>query len=60
METNFSLEHYRNESKSKRIYKIVVTGGPKAGKTTVIEVCTDQLKNIGYNVFVVPECSTLI
>jgi hypothetical protein len=33
METNFSLDHYRNESKSKRIHKIVFTGGPRAGKT---------------------------
>lgn len=28
MQTNFSLDYYRNESKSKRIYKIIVTGGP--------------------------------
>lgn len=37
------------------IYKIVLTGGPCAGKTTVIEFVKEKLIKDGYYVIVVPE-----
>ena len=42
------------------IYKIVLTGGPCAGKTTAIAKLSDQLRDRGYVVFSVPEAATLI
>lgn len=40
------------------IYKIVLTGGPCAGKTTIIKAINDKLKNRGYYVVVVPETAS--
>lgn len=37
------------------IYKIVLTGGPGGGKTTILKRIADKLRKDGYNVFVVPE-----
>jgi predicted ATPase len=39
--------------------KIVLTGGPRAGKSTVLEFLKTSLPNDGYNVVVVPELATL-
>jgi len=41
-----------------RIYKIVFTGGPCAGKTTVIEEVKKKLLNDGYFVVTVPETAS--
>src|SRR4051794_7921454 len=40
-------------------YKIVLTGGPCAGKTTSISVITERLEHLGWRVFRVPETATL-
>ena len=42
------------------IYKIVLTGGPCAGKTTAITTIADKLRENGYAVLVVPEAATMI
>lgn len=49
----------RNESEFP-IYKICVTGGPCAGKTTSIEEIKEIFSNRGYRVLVVPEIPTMI
>ena len=41
------------------IKKIVLTGGPCAGKTTALVRITDYFSNYGYKVFTVPEVPTL-
>lgn len=41
------------------ITKIVLTGGPCAGKTTALVRITDHFSNLGYKVFTVPEVPTL-
>ncbi len=41
------------------IKKIVLTGGPCAGKTTALVRIVDHFSNLGYKVFTVPEVPTL-
>lgn len=40
------------------VYKIVLTGGPCAGKTKVIEALPKRLEEMGYYVIVVPETAS--
>ena len=42
----------------KNIHRIVLTGGPCAGKTTAFARIEAELTNLGYKVFVVPETFT--
>eukprot|EP00035_Acanthoeca_spectabilis_P020951 m.435474 g.435474 ORF g.435474 m.435474 type:complete len:426 (+) comp17852_c0_seq1:101-1378(+) len=45
---------------SKPVYRIVITGGPCAGKTTSMARITDFLRARGFRVFVVPEAATML
>ena len=40
------------------IKKIVLTGGPCAGKTTALSYVPEKLRNLGYGVITVPEAAT--
>ena len=51
---------FESKSKQPEAYKICLTGGPCAGKTTAISKITDSLKEKGYIVYSVPEAATLI
>ena len=42
-----------------RVHKIVITGGPCAGKTTAMSKLSLRLQNLGFAVYVVPELATL-
>eukprot|EP00033_Pygsuia_biforma_P000323 GCRY01000394.1.p1 GENE.GCRY01000394.1~~GCRY01000394.1.p1 ORF type:complete len:408 (-),score=41.38 GCRY01000394.1:317-1540(-) len=42
------------------VHKIVLTGGPCAGKTTSMERLTEHFEKLGYRVYVVPEVATLM
>ena len=42
----------------KTIKKIVLTGGPAGGKTTLTSRLVKELSSIGYRVFIVPEAAT--
>ena len=42
----------------KTIRKIVLTGGPAGGKTTLTSRLVKELSSIGYRVFIVPEAAT--
>jgi len=42
-----------------RLHRIVITGGPCAGKTTAMSKLSLRLQNMGFAVFVVPEIATL-
>lgn len=42
------------------IHKIVLTGGPCAGKSTAMSFISDRLKSLGFNVLVVPEVATMM
>lgn len=44
----------------KRIHRIVLTGGPCAGKTTSIQRIRSFFENIGWKAFCVPETATLL
>lgn len=46
--------------KERRIYKVVLTGGPCAGKTTVQAMMSTFFENIGWKVYRVPEAATLL
>lgn len=43
----------------KEIKRIVLTGGPCAGKTTALVRITEYFSNRGYKVFTIPEVPTL-
>lgn len=42
------------------IYKIVITGGPCAGKTTSLAKIRQEMSERGYRVFSVPEIPTMV
>lgn len=42
------------------IKKIVLTGGPCAGKSTVQTMLSDVFENMGWKVFRVPETATIL
>lgn len=42
------------------VFRIVLTGGPGAGKTTSLAHIQDRLENLGFKVFIVPEAATLL
>lgn len=45
---------------SNNITKIVLTGGPCAGKTTALVKIDEHFSNLGYKVFTVPEVPTMV
>lgn len=47
------------EEKKQVIYKICLTGGPCAGKTTALVSLKDRLNERGFKVFMVPEVPTM-
>ena len=51
------LQIKENEEK-KEITKIVITGGPCAGKTTAMSWIQNHFTDLGYHVIFVPECAT--
>ncbi|CAH1405721.1 unnamed protein product [Nezara viridula] len=48
------------DSKEKRVYKIVLTGGPCGGKTTGQARLSTFFENLGWKVFRVPETATVL
>lgn len=54
------IDYELQQKKKPRVHKICLTGGPCAGKTTGLAYISEKLREKGYNVFVVPEASTLI
>ncbi|CAG9329645.1 unnamed protein product [Blepharisma stoltei] len=52
---------YSNSNFNTRdVYRIVITGGPCAGKTTSINSVAKELSKLGYSVYIVPEAATLL
>ncbi|RNA27737.1 TRPL translocation defect 14 isoform X3 [Brachionus plicatilis] len=49
-----------NSNSNKRIHRVVLTGGPCAGKTTSINKIKNFFENIGWKVFCVPETATIL
>lgn len=45
---------------TQKITRIILTGGPCAGKSTALAHISERFRNIGYNVFCVPEAATLL
>lgn len=43
-----------------KIYRICVTGGPGAGKTTSMDCLSERLTDKGFKVFIVPEAATMM
>jgi len=42
------------------VTRVLLTGGPCAGKTTALAAISQDLTQLGYKVLVVPEAATLI
>jgi CYTH domain-containing protein/predicted ATPase len=43
-----------------KITRIAITGGPCAGKTTIMVHLQERLENLGYQVYIVPEAATIL
>ena len=43
---------------SKRIWNLVITGGPCSGKSSVLSKVKQELTNLGYYVLIIPETAT--
>ena len=55
------LDHPKVMSSSKHpIYRVCLTGGPCAGKTTAMTTITDHLTQKGFKVLIVPEAATMM
>ncbi|MBQ9071956.1 MAG: AAA family ATPase [Bacilli bacterium] len=52
------LLQIKEKEKEKQITKIVITGGPCAGKTTAMSWIQNAFTDLGYQVIFVPECAT--
>ena len=52
------LINAREENRSVKITKIVITGGPSAGKTTGLSWIQNEFTKLGYTVLFVPETAT--
>eukprot|EP00656_Telonema_subtile_P045106 TRINITY_DN51374_c0_g1_i1.p1 TRINITY_DN51374_c0_g1~~TRINITY_DN51374_c0_g1_i1.p1 ORF type:complete len:344 (-),score=100.88 TRINITY_DN51374_c0_g1_i1:47-1078(-) len=50
----------KQQEPSAPLHRIVITGGPCAGKTTAMTTLRERLENAGWRVFVVPEAATLL
>lgn len=55
-----SVPTQTKSSSNKRIHRVVLTGGPCAGKTTSINKIKNFFENIGWKVFCVPETATIL
>ena len=56
-----TLDHSKVISSSKYpIYRVCLTGGACAGKTTALASLTEKLTKVGFHVLQVPESATLM
>ncbi|KAH3763686.1 AAA family ATPase [Pelomyxa schiedti] len=49
----------RDENTPPLLYRIVLTGGPCGGKTTALSEIAERLRSCGFQVFLIPENSTI-
>lgn len=54
------LRAFVEGTKETRVYKVVLTGGPCAGKTTVQAMMSTFFENLGWKVYRVPEAATML
>lgn len=59
LKEKFNTHEIRNNTEFP-IYKIVVSGGPCAGKTTSLAKIRQEMSERGYRVFSVPEIPTMV
>jgi len=58
---NFSNPHHlQAEQKKRKIWKLVLTGGPCGGKTTGQARLSTFFENLGWKVYRVPETATVL
>lgn len=50
----------REDVEEPQIYRIVVTGGENGGKSAAISAIANRLMNLGFQVFIIPETSSII
>jgi thymidylate kinase len=54
------VKQYNTSFRPQNVFKICVTGGPCAGKTTAMAQIQEKLREMGIRVYVVPEAATLV
>ena len=59
---SFPISKHSNRvgAQSFNVTRVLLTGGPCAGKTTALAAIKQDLTQLGYKVLVVPEAATLI
>ena len=57
---SFSKKAKKQVSEFPKVHKILLTGGPCAGKTTLLAKLQSILDNKGYRVYSVPEAATMM
>merc|ERR1712100_809689 len=50
----------KKTNKERNFYKVVLTGGPCAGKTSSLAIISDHFRNLGWHVYTCPEATTLL
>ena len=60
LESNFKMKRKDSVADDVQFYKICFTGGPCGGKTTAMIKVSEDLRELGFTVFIVPEAATLI
>lgn len=61
LKNHLNASHYSNSNfQTRNVFRIVITGGPCAGKTTSINTVAREVSNLGYRVYIVPEAATLL
>ena len=50
----------QSTNSSQSVYRVCITGGPCAGKTTALESIASTLRDSGYHAVIVPEAATLL
>lgn len=58
IESPFRKKH--SKKKTSNIKKVVLTGGPCAGKTTALALISNRLRERGIRVYLVPECASIV
>ena len=61
-ETHKAMDNILKEDQMLRptVFKICLTGGPCAGKSTAVALLSRRLSNLGFEIFIVPEAATIL
>eukprot|EP01135_Chromosphaera_perkinsii_P002734 Nk52_evm102s226 gene=Nk52_evmTU102s226 len=50
----------KEEEKKPRMYRVVLTGGPCAGKSSALAAIQERMSSLGFDMYMVPEMATIL